>query len=129
MRCWRDREGLLSLFGGVVATLVSMAADEVMDWVLSKCVDYCSDGTDVDAADKLLIKASGSSVVSIFTSPLNYIGVIQRCQSNTPCMLQRKPVWELLRSLPRKGSAYQFVLFSGILAVNASPTPRACCSA
>ncbi|CAE7841025.1 unnamed protein product [Symbiodinium sp. CCMP2592] len=45
-----------------------------MDFVLGACIDHGS----ADAADKLVLKACGSSVVSVFTSPINYVSVIQR---------------------------------------------------
>ena len=66
-----------------------------MDFVLGACIDHGS----ADAADKLVLKAAreprsstsmqrrearaywkacGSSVVSVFTSPINYVSVIQR---------------------------------------------------
>merc|ERR1719444_647818 len=89
-----------------------------MDWVLGWCVDHCSMDSDIDMADKVLLKASGSSVASIFTAPVNYIGVIQRCQSPSLGMLEPEPLVDLVRSLPWKGSMYQFFMFGGVLALN-----------
>lgn len=118
LRTWYRQEGLTSLFCGLTASLLSSALDEVMDVVLAWCIDYCAQGSDVDLADKVLLKASGGSVVSIFTSPVNYIGVIQRCQSRYPGMLEPEPLPQLVRSLPWRGAMYQFFLFGGIMALN-----------
>jgi len=115
---WCREEGALVLFSGLSASLLSTALDEIMDWVLGWCVDHCSMGSDIDMADKVLLKASGSSVASIFTAPVNYIGVIQRCQSHSMGMLEPEPISELVRSLPWKGSMWQFVMFGGVLALN-----------
>lgn len=118
MRLWSSKEGLPSLWSGLLASLLSTALDEAMDVVLAWCIEYCSAETDVDVADRLLLKASGSSVVSIFTAPINYVGVIQRCQSNVPGLLEPSPLSEAVASLPWRSSAYQLVMFGGIMALN-----------
>lgn len=115
---WRSEEGVLSLFGGVCASLISTALDEAMDYVLAWCIDYCSKDSDVDVADRILLKASGGSVVSVFTTPINYIGVIQRCQSKLPRLPDPEPMLELLKSLPWRGCVYQFAMYGGIMAIN-----------
>lgn len=115
---WCKEEGPLSLFGGMSASLLSTAFDETMDMVLLKSIDMSSIGTDIDLADKLLLKASGSSVVSIFTAPINYVGVIQRCQSFLPGLLPPRPIGETIKGLPWRSSVWQFFMFSGILALN-----------
>jgi len=115
---WRQKEGLLSFFGGMAASLLSTALDEVMEWILAACIEYCSQGTDVELADKVLLKASGSSVVSVLTSPVNHLGVIQRCQSECRGLLEPEPISELLSSLPWKGTLYQVFLFGGVMALN-----------
>lgn len=118
LKLWRNEEGALSLFQGVTASLLSSAVDEAMELVLSGSIDRCSAGCNIETADKLLLKVSSSSVVSIFTSPINYVGVIQRCQSTLPGMLTPSPLWDTVYSLPWKSSLYQFVMFGGILALN-----------
>lgn len=115
---WRQEEGALSLFSGLTASLLSTALDEVMDMVLAYCIEYCATGTDMELPDRLLLKASGSSVVSIFTAPVNYIGIIQRCQSRIPGLTPPEPLPELVWSLPWRGSLTQFLLFGGLMAVN-----------
>merc|ERR1712018_129184 len=100
---WCKEDGVLSLFNGLTSSLVSSALDEIMDLVLAACIDRYSSGTKIDMADKLLMKASGSSVVSIFTAPINYVGVIQRCQSCIPGLLEPSPLWGTVRSLPWRG--------------------------
>lgn len=115
---WRLEEGLISLFSGLAASLLSSALDEVMDNVLEYCIDYCASDSEIDLADKLLLKGSGSSVVSILTSPVNYIGIIQRCQSRITGLLDPQPLPELVCTLPWRGTLYQFVIFGGIMALN-----------
>lgn len=117
-RTWCREEGPLIFFSGMTASLLSTALDEIMDWVLGWCVDHCSMGSDIEVTDKVLLKASGSSVASVFTAPVNYIGVIQRCQSHSFGKLEPEPLWHMVWSLPWKGSAYQFLMFSGVLALN-----------
>lgn len=118
MRTWTVEEGVLSLFNGLVASLLSTALDELMEHVLAACIDYCAAGNDVELTDKVMLKASGSSVVSILTAPINYIGIIQRCQSRLPGMPDPEPFPDLVKSLPWRSCATQFVLFGGIMAVN-----------
>lgn len=118
MCSWRKEEGALSLFGGVCASLVCNALDEVMDWVLGWCIDYCAKDSDMEIADRILLKASGSSVVSIFTSPVSYVGVIQRCQSSLPRLPDPESVPEMVKTLPWRGCVYQFFLYGGIMAIN-----------
>merc|ERR1711957_465087 len=89
-----------------------------MDIGLASCIDRFSAGTELEMADKVLLKASAVSVVSIFTSPINYVGVIQRCQSCLPELLEHTPILSTVLSLPWTNSVYQFFLFSGILALN-----------
>lgn len=115
---WCRQEGVLTLFSGMAASLLSTALDEIMDNVLAACIEYCSAGNDVEVTDKVMLKASGSSVVSILTAPINYIGVIQRCQSRLPGMLEPEPFPELVQSLPWRSCGLQFLLFGGIMAVN-----------
>eukprot|EP00405_Crypthecodinium_cohnii_P022341 CAMPEP_0206477280 /NCGR_PEP_ID=MMETSP0324_2-20121206/35262_1 /ASSEMBLY_ACC=CAM_ASM_000836 /TAXON_ID=2866 /ORGANISM="Crypthecodinium cohnii, Strain Seligo" /LENGTH=292 /DNA_ID=CAMNT_0053953161 /DNA_START=59 /DNA_END=935 /DNA_ORIENTATION=- len=90
----------------------------IIVWILAACIEYCSQGTDVELADKVLLKASGSSVVSVLTSPVNHLGVIQRCQSECRGLLEPEPISELLSSLPWKGTLYQVFLFGGVMALN-----------
>lgn len=118
LRLWCREEGNLSVFNGLTSSLVSSAFDEIMDFALSTCIDRYSSGPDLELADKMLLKASASSVVSVFTSPVNYIGIIQRCQSSIPGLIPQGPVWRTLQNLPWKGSFFQFFLFSSILAMN-----------
>jgi hypothetical protein len=115
---WCREEGFWSLFGGVTASLLSSALEEAMDMVLSSCIDRCASGTNVDLADRLVLKACGGSVVSIFTAPINYVGVIQRCQSNLPGLLKPRPLWPIIKGLPWRGSFNQLLLFGGILGLN-----------
>lgn len=115
---WCQEEGVLSLFSGIAASLLSTALDEIAEIVLAGCIDYCAKGCEVDMADKLLLKASGSSVVSIFTSPVNFIGVIQRCQSRMMGVIDPEPLPQLVRSLPWTSSAYQLLFYGGVMALN-----------
>lgn len=115
---WCQKEGALALFSGLFASLVSTALDEVMEWVLALCVDYCTTDSDMELADRFLLKASGSSVASIFTAPVNYVGVIQRCQSRAAGMLEPEPILDLVRSLPWRSTGWQVVLYGGILGLN-----------
>lgn len=119
---WKQEEGMLSLFSGLTSSLLSTACDEAMDMLLAVCIDRYAVGTNVDIADKLLLKASGSSVVSIFTSPINYVGVIQRCQSQLPGLLEPGPLLQVIWSLPWWSSFNQLLIFSGILALNVKVT-------
>jgi len=114
---WLREDGFLSLFGGLLASLSSTGLEEIMDHVLSWCIDYCASGQEIEVADKVLLKASGSSVVSILTAPVNYIGIIRRCQSHS-MGVPREGTFELLRSLPWYSSFQQFLFFSGIMALN-----------
>jgi len=115
LRSWCREEGVFSLFSGLLASLLSTAFEEAMDFVLGACIDHGS----ADAADKLVLKACGSSVVSVFTSPINYVSVIQRCQSPIlPGFARPRPLGSIIRSLPWRGSFNQLVLFSGILGLN-----------
>merc|ERR1711974_323123 len=91
------------------------------DFVLGRCIDRCAGsaaGGQVDLADRLLLKASGTAVASIFTAHVNYVGVLQRCQSPAEGLLDPEPLPSLVRSLPWRLSAYQFVLYGGIMALN-----------
>mmetsp|Transcript_57328 Transcript_57328/g.177683 ORF Transcript_57328/g.177683 Transcript_57328/m.177683 type:complete len:308 (+) Transcript_57328:96-1019(+) len=115
---WCQAEGSLSLFGGLTSSLVSTAFDEVMDWVLEGCVERCSAGSEISGTDKLLLKACSASVASVFTAPINYVGVIQRCQSYLPGLLLPSPLWGTVRGLPWLSSFYQLLMFGGILALN-----------
>lgn len=118
LRLWSQAEGALSLFNGLSCSLVSTALDEAMEIGLAACIDRFSTGSELELADKVLLKASALSVASIFTSPFNYIGVIQRCQSSLPGLLAFSPIWQTAKSLPWRGSFYQFVLFASIFALN-----------
>ncbi|CAE7757402.1 unnamed protein product [Symbiodinium sp. CCMP2456] len=112
---WCREEGVFSLFSGLLASLLSTAFEEAMDFVLGACIDHGS----ADAADKLVLKACGSSVVSVFTSPINYVSVIQRCQSPRLSGFARpRPLLCIIRTLPWRGSLNQLLLFSGILGLN-----------
>jgi len=115
---WVDADGSLSLFNGLTAHLVSMGLDDIMDAILSLCIDRCSDGTELELADKLLLKTCGSSVVSVFTGAINHVGVIQRCQSLLDELVVFCPLSKILVGLPWKGTFYQFVMFTGIFALN-----------
>merc|ERR1719350_929699 len=115
---WVREEGFLVLYNGLIASLLQTALDEIMDNVLAKCIDYCSAGNDIELTEKMLLKASGSSVVSSFTSLVNYIGVIQRCQSRLPGMLEPEPFPSLVRGLPWRSCGMQFMLYGGMMAVN-----------
>jgi len=118
MRLWSRVEGPMSLFNGLGCSLASTALDEAMDIGLASCIDRFSAGTELEMADKVLLKASAVSVVSIFTSPINYVGVIQRCQSSLPDLLEHTPILNTVLNLPWTNSVYQFFLFAGILALN-----------
>ncbi|CAE8694436.1 unnamed protein product, partial [Polarella glacialis] len=87
VRLWCREEGLLTLFGGLAASLLSTALEEAFDFLLASCIDRCAEGSKVDMTDRLVLKACGGSVVSLFTAPVNYVGVIQRCQSPFPGFL------------------------------------------
>lgn len=115
---WVREEGFLVLFNGLIASLLQTALDEIMDNVMAKCIDYCSAGNDIELTEKMLLKASGSSVVSSFTSLVNYVGVIQRCQSRLPGMLEPEPLPSLVRGLPWRSCGMQFMLYGGMMAVN-----------
>jgi len=118
VRQWGREEGILSLFGGLCASMLTTALDEVMDWVLAWCIDYCAKDSDLELTDRILLKASGSSVVSIFTAPVNFLGVILRCQSKMPSLPDHEPLSELAKTLPWRGCVYQFALYGGIMAIN-----------
>merc|ERR1712113_1056509 len=83
--------------------------------LLAVCIDRCSEGMELELPEKLLLRASGASLVGIVTAPINYVGVIQRCQSTLPGLLAPWPLWETVRNLPWRGSFYQFLVFGGIL--------------
>ena len=96
-------------------------AAQAMDFVLGACIDHGS----ADAADKLVLKAAkqhcrraaerelcckacGSSVVSVFTSPINYVSVIQRLgvtlarpqsAARHPVLAARRPSFRPLKQL------------------------------
>lgn len=118
MCLWGRADGPLSLFNGLTCSLASTALDEAMDIGLASCIDRFSAGTELELADKILLKASAISVVSIFTAPFNYVGVIQRCQSSLPDLLAFSPMLRTVYNLPWRSSFYQFFLFSSILALN-----------
>ncbi|CAE6931776.1 unnamed protein product [Symbiodinium natans] len=112
---WCREEGIWSLFSGLCASLLSTAFEEAMDMLLGACIDHGN----ADAADKLVLKACGNSVVSVFTSPINYVSVIQRCQSpRLPGFVRPRPLRGIVWGLPWRGSFNQLVLFSGILGLN-----------
>jgi len=114
---WCREEGIWSLFSGLTASLLSTAFEEAMELILGACVDR-SKGN-VDVADKLVLKACGSSVASVFTSPINYVSVIQRCQSpSLPGFTKPRPLGGIIWALPWRSSFNQLVLFSGILGLN-----------
>lgn len=115
---WCREEGLLSLFAGLTASIASTAIEEAMEMVLTASIEKSSNGSNIDMADKLVLKACGGSVVSVFTAPINYVGVIQRCQSCLPGLLEPKPLWPIFMGLPWRSSFNQLVLFGGILALN-----------
>lgn len=115
---WSSREGVSSLFNGVTCSLVSTALDEAMEIGLETLINRATQSTELEPADKLLLKASAMSVVSVFTAPFNYVGVIQRCQSSLPGLLSFSPVSTLVQKLPWRGSFFQFFLFGGIFALN-----------
>jgi len=115
---WCQEEGLLSLFGGVAASLLSTALEEAMEMILAACIDRSAHSSNVDLADKLVLKACGGSVVSVFTAPINYVGVIQRCQSKLPGLPEPRPLWSTVKGLPWRGSFNQLLLFGGMLALN-----------
>jgi len=115
---WGREEGLLSLFGGLTASLLSTAVEEAMEMILAACIDRNAHASNVDVADKLVLKACGGSVVSVFTAPINYVGVIQRCQSNLPGLPEPRPLWSTVKGLPWRGSLNQLLMFGGILALN-----------
>lgn len=118
VRDWVRIEGVWSLYNGMTASLLSTALDEIMDNLLAKCIDYCSGGAQVQLSDRMLLKASGSSVVSILTAPINYIAIIQRCQSSIPGLPEAEPIPELVKTLPWGSCALQFLLFGGLMAIN-----------
>merc|ERR1711879_390153 len=83
MCIWCQREGKWSMFNGLTSSLVSTALDDVGDATLSRCIDICTVGAaPIEMTDKLLLKACGASVVSVLTSPIQNVGLIQRCQSS-----------------------------------------------
>eukprot|EP00930_Biecheleria_cincta_P057221 TRINITY_DN43196_c0_g1_i1.p1 TRINITY_DN43196_c0_g1~~TRINITY_DN43196_c0_g1_i1.p1 ORF type:complete len:322 (+),score=50.45 TRINITY_DN43196_c0_g1_i1:33-968(+) len=112
---WCREEGLLSLFAGLAASIASTAVEEAMEMILAGSLEK---NANIDMADKFVLKACGGSVVSVFTAPINYVGVIQRCQSCLPGLLEPKPLWPIIRGLPWRSSLNQLVLFSGVLALN-----------
>eukprot|EP00933_Yihiella_yeosuensis_P025428 TRINITY_DN19751_c0_g1_i1.p1 TRINITY_DN19751_c0_g1~~TRINITY_DN19751_c0_g1_i1.p1 ORF type:complete len:332 (-),score=47.50 TRINITY_DN19751_c0_g1_i1:535-1530(-) len=118
MRLWWQEEGLWSLFGGLTASLLSSALEEAMEMMLSVSIDKAAHGSNVDVSDRLVLKACGGSVVSIFTAPINYVGVIQRCQSKLPGLLEPRPLLPIITRLPWRGSFHQLLMFGGILAIN-----------
>jgi len=115
---WARIEGASTLWNGLASSLLSAGLEEAMEVILMMCIDRSDMASGLEAADKLLLKASGASVVSIFTAPINSLGVIQRCQSGIPGLLEHSPLQATLQSLPWKGAFYQFLMFSGILALN-----------
>ncbi|CAJ1352209.1 unnamed protein product [Effrenium voratum] len=129
LQMWSREEGIWSLFAGLTASLVSTAIEEAMEMLLTYCMERYA-RTTVDAADKLVLKACGSSVVSVFTSPVNYVGIIQRCQSHLPTLPERRSFAEIIHGLPWRGwrrintetpgdgSFNSLVLYGGILTLN-----------
>lgn len=115
---WSREEGLLSLFAGLTASLISMAVEEAMEMILAYCIERHAKGNQLDVSDKLVLKACGSSVLSVFTSPVNHVGVIQRCQSRLPGLPEPRSVASIVRGLPWRGSFNQLLLFGGILTLN-----------
>jgi len=118
VRLWCREEGSLSVYNGLTCSLVSTAFDEIADFVLSTCIDRYGAGQDLELTEKVLLKASAASVVSVFTSPFNQIGIIQRCQSSIPGLIPLGPISRTLQNLPWKGSFFQLILFSGIFALH-----------
>ena len=115
---WSREEGILSLFAGLTASLISQAIEEAMEMILTYCIERHAKGNELDIADKLVLKACGSSLVSVFTSPVNFVGVIQRCQSNLPGLPEPRSVASIVRGLPWRGAFNQLVLFGGVLTLN-----------
>eukprot|EP00929_Paragymnodinium_shiwhaense_P026230 TRINITY_DN15636_c0_g1_i1.p1 TRINITY_DN15636_c0_g1~~TRINITY_DN15636_c0_g1_i1.p1 ORF type:complete len:332 (-),score=41.32 TRINITY_DN15636_c0_g1_i1:309-1229(-) len=111
---WRQQEGTASLFSGVGATLLASALDDAADAVLS----YGLAGVKVELADKILLKACGASVASVFTAPITHIGTIQRCQSALEGLLEPRPWMMIAKGLPYKTSLWQLIMFAGILGLN-----------
>lgn len=118
LRLWCREEGSLSVYSGLTCSLVSTAFDEVADFALTMCIDRYSSGQDLELAEKVLLKASAASVVSVFTSPFNQIGIIQRCQSSIPGLIPVGPISRTIQNLPWKGSFFQLILFTGIFALH-----------
>lgn len=119
MRLWSTDEGKFCIFNGLTTTLINTALDEVMEVALSACIETCAMGSQLELSDKLILKATALSVTSIFTAPVSYLGLIQRCQSDqTAGLLTPRPVFDILSCLPWRSSFYQLVLFSGLLALN-----------
>lgn len=118
LRYWCREEGVLSLFNGLSSSLLSTAFDEIMDLVLEGCIERCATGSEISTTDKLMLKACSTSVASVFTAPVNSVGVIQRCQSWLPGLVTPLPLWRTLQNLPWLSSFYQFLMFGGILALN-----------
>jgi hypothetical protein len=117
---WKAADGALSMFNGLTAHLCSMVLDDIMDAILMVCIDRCSEGMEreLELADKFLLKTCGASVVSVFTGLINHIGVIQRCQSVLTELIPFTPISKTISGLPWKGTFYQFLIFSGIFALN-----------
>jgi len=121
---WCKEEGHLSLWSGMAAHMLSTAVDEAMEMYFSNQLDKASAGSEIEMADKVLLKVSFSSVSTILTGQINYVSTIQKCTSMLPGMLAAgmlapAPLGDTLQSLPWRSSIQQFVLFGGIFALNA----------
>lgn len=117
-KLWSREEGQLSLFSGLTSQLLSTACDEAMDVALSACIETHL-GAEIALPEKMLLKTAAASVMSIFTSPISYVGTIQRCQSDSlPGLMEPRSVSTILSGLAWKQSFYQLILFSAILGLN-----------
>jgi len=113
-RSWCEHDGARSLLNGLPSSLMSTALDELMDIGVSACIDYCTTGSDLELADKMVLKLFASNIASILTTPINNVGIIQRCQSSLPGLLEPVPLCDTVRQLPWRGCLYQLFMFGGI---------------
>uniref|UniRef100_A0A7S1WUK1 Uncharacterized protein n=1 Tax=Alexandrium catenella TaxID=2925 RepID=A0A7S1WUK1_ALECA len=115
---WREAEGMMSLFGGLASSLVCTAFEEIAEVLLERFIERSTADSEISTVDKLTLKACSSQVASVFTAPFNYVGVIQRCQSQLPGLPRPQPLRGMVLNLPWLSSLYQLVAFSGVLALN-----------
>lgn len=115
---WCRNDGVPSMFNGVTCSLTASMLEEIMDYQSSNVLQQIAFGAELDMADKLVIRSAASSVVSIFTAPINFVGVVRMCQSTLPGFLEFTPLRETIKNLPWQSSFIQLLVVSLLLVLN-----------